>query len=91
MSSSTLADRDYKVSKDKDKDSKGDNKDKDEKDKDATTNGKSHARARKSIDAGKSAGDRLSIFGGFNVGMGKGRKPPPRYSRYVGFFFDILH
>ncbi|KAF9069085.1 hypothetical protein BDP27DRAFT_1325996 [Rhodocollybia butyracea] len=79
-SSSTLADRDHKVSKDKDKDPKGDNKDKDEKDKDATTNGKSHARARKSIDAGKSAGDRLSIFGGFNVGMGKGRKPPPRYS-----------
>ncbi|KAJ3966971.1 hypothetical protein EV361DRAFT_527412 [Lentinula raphanica] len=56
-------------------------KETDEKVKDGkdTVNGKSHARARKSIDAGKS-GERLSIFGGTFSGMGKGRKPPPRYS-----------
>ncbi|KAJ3753070.1 hypothetical protein EV360DRAFT_54086 [Lentinula raphanica] len=54
-------------------------KETDEKIKDGkdTVNGKSHARARKSIDAGKS-GERLSIFGGTFSGMGKGRKPPPR-------------
>ncbi|KAJ4478978.1 hypothetical protein J3R30DRAFT_2697911 [Lentinula aciculospora] len=52
---------------------------KDGKDGKETLNGKSHARARKSIDAGKS-NDRLSIFGGTFSGMGKGRKPPPRYS-----------
>ncbi|KAJ3862371.1 hypothetical protein EV359DRAFT_45309 [Lentinula novae-zelandiae] len=70
----------------------GDSKAKDEKEKDTekgketdgkdgknTVSGKSHARARKSIDAGKS-GERLSIFGGTFSGMGKGRKPAPRYS-----------
>ncbi|KAJ3874772.1 hypothetical protein F5051DRAFT_415971 [Lentinula edodes] len=70
----------------------GDSKEKDEKEKDTekgketdgkdgknTVSGKSHARARKSIDAGKS-GERLSIFGGTFSGMGKGRKPAPRYS-----------
>ncbi|KAJ3740791.1 hypothetical protein DFH05DRAFT_1545582 [Lentinula detonsa] len=59
----------------KDTDSKG----KDGKDGKDIVIGKSHSRARKSIDAGKS-GDRLSIFGGTFGGMGKGRKPPPRYS-----------
>ena len=39
-----------------------------------------HARAKKSVDAGKSS-DRLSLFGGsFGGTIGKHRKPPPKYS-----------
>ena len=39
-----------------------------------------HGRAKKSLDAGKN-NDRLSLFGGsFGGTIGKGRKPPPKYS-----------
>lgn len=77
-SSPTVADKESKESKEV-------SKDKDEKEKDGKdVSVRSHARARKSVDGGK-AGDRLSIFGGTFSGMGKGRKPPPRYSGYAGY------
>ncbi|KAG7097532.1 hypothetical protein E1B28_004874 [Marasmius oreades] len=56
-----------------------------EKDKDsssiATTSSARHARNKKSVDNGRSTGERLSIFGTtFGGSLGKSRKPPPRYS-----------
>ncbi|KAF8626727.1 hypothetical protein AX17_006493 [Amanita inopinata Kibby_2008] len=40
-----------------------------------------YVRGKKSVDAGKSTADRLSIFGAaFTGSLGKSRKPPPRYS-----------
>ncbi|GAW03000.1 Protein pob1 [Lentinula edodes] len=80
-SAAIVAEGDSKEKGKKEKDTKkGKETDgKDRKDGKNTVSGKSHARARKSIDAGKS-GERLSIFGGTFSGMGKGRKPPPRYS-----------
>ncbi|KAF8165856.1 hypothetical protein B0H34DRAFT_794189 [Crassisporium funariophilum] len=77
-----------KDSKDRDSTSTKDPKDKDstkekdgskEKDggKDTVSVGSRHARAKKSMDGGKTS-DRLSIFGGtFGGTLGKSRKPPP--------------
>ncbi|KAJ3511340.1 hypothetical protein NLJ89_g4157 [Agrocybe chaxingu] len=80
--SPTVRDTPDKDLKDKDstKDStKGSTKEKDKdsaKDTEATV-GRRHARAKKSMDAGRH-GDRMSIFGGTFVGtLGKSRKPPP--------------
>ncbi|KAF8632449.1 hypothetical protein AX15_001885 [Amanita polypyramis BW_CC] len=42
---------------------------------------KAHVRPKRSMDMGKMGSDRLSIFGAtFSGSLGKGRKPPPRYS-----------
>lgn len=48
------------------------------------TVGVRHARSKRSLDVAKSS-DRLSLFGGvlMTASLGKGRKPPPRYSGCV--------
>ncbi|KAL0950372.1 hypothetical protein HGRIS_010337 [Hohenbuehelia grisea] len=53
-----------------------------EKDKDGASVASSrHARNKRSIDA--KPADRLSLFGSISGGLGKSRKPPPRYSAAI--------